>query len=139
MPRLSVWALRAALLNFSVGFTFGALLLANKAMPAMGSLWRLLPAHIELLLIGWIVQLVLGIAFWIFPRFKFPPKRGRSEPGWIGWLLLNLGVLLVSIASILGRQELVVLGRISEATAVVLFASSLWPRTKPTEIGKQIT
>jgi heme/copper-type cytochrome/quinol oxidase subunit 1 len=55
-------------------------------------LWRLLPVHIEFLLFGWIVQLVLGVASWIFPRFW--RSRGNQTPAWISFGLLNLGVWL---------------------------------------------
>ena len=63
MPRLSVWTIRAALVALGIGFLFGALMLANKGVPFDPSLWRLLPAHIELVLLGWTMQLALGVAF----------------------------------------------------------------------------
>ena len=62
MPRLSVWMIRTALVHLLVGFTLGALLLANKGVPIHPMVWRLLPIHIELLLLGWTLQLALGVA-----------------------------------------------------------------------------
>ena len=69
MPKLSCWFIRAALLHLALGITFGMLILLHKATPFYPPLWRLLSLHIELLLFGWTVQLVMGVAFWIFPRF----------------------------------------------------------------------
>ena len=60
MPRLSIWFIRSALIYLALGFTFGALLLANKGFPIIPEIWRLLPAHIELLLVGWTLQLAMG-------------------------------------------------------------------------------
>ena len=68
MPRLSVWIIRTALLYLGIGFTFGALMLFNKGVPFDPMLWRLLRPHIEFVLLGWTMQLAMGVAFWIMPR-----------------------------------------------------------------------
>lgn len=65
MPRLSVWFVRASLLYLLAEVTFGALLLANKGIAYYPPIWNLFPIHIEFLLVGWLVQLALGVAFWI--------------------------------------------------------------------------
>ncbi|MEZ4614036.1 MAG: hypothetical protein R2867_00780 [Caldilineaceae bacterium] len=96
MPRLSIWLVRAALCHLFVGFTIGALLLAHKGIPFAPWLWRLLPAHMEFLLLGWTLQLAMGVAFWILPRFY--TTRPRSWLVWLAWAALNSGVLLVALA-----------------------------------------
>lgn len=70
MPRPSVWFIRLALSYLLVGFTFACLLLSNKGLAYAPWLWRLLPAHIEILLVGWTAQLAMGVIFWIAPRFQ---------------------------------------------------------------------
>lgn len=55
MPRLSVWYTRFALLYLALGFTLGGLMLYNKGVPLHPALWSLLPAHIEFLLMGWMM------------------------------------------------------------------------------------
>lgn len=135
MPKFSVWAMRAALIYLFLGFSFGAFLLINKAIPFYNQIWLLLPLHIEFLIIGWIVQLVFSVAFWIFPRFKAVPKRGRISFAWAALGLLNVGVIIVSVASLLSKAEWILLGRILEATAVLVFALFIWGRVKPTRPG----
>lgn len=134
MPRLSVWFLRAALLHLAVGFTFGALLLWNKALPlapqASALTWRLLPAHMEILLVGWTVQLALGVSFWILPRWQ--SARGDERPAWVAFFLLNAGVLLVAAAAFApGLAWVAALGRTLEVGAAAAFALHAWPRVKP--------
>jgi hypothetical protein len=130
MPRLSVWFVRTALVYLTLGFTVGALLLAHKGIPLHPLTWRLLPAHIEFLLIGWTVQLVFGVAFWILPRWR--TLRGDERPAWLAFVLLNLGVWLVVLASWLDVAGwLLSLGRMLEAIAVGAFALHAWPRVKP--------
>jgi hypothetical protein len=118
-----------ALLHLLLGFTFGALMLANKGLPLHPALWRLLPAHIELLLLGWTMQLALGVAFWILPRFLTDAPRGKETGAWLAFILLNGGVWLVSLGALLAAPPVVVfLGRAAEAGAAVAFGWHIWPR-----------
>ncbi len=131
MPKPSVWMIRAALLYFGTGFTLGALLLTNKGLPIDPLLWRLLPAHIEIVLIGWVLQLAMGVAFWILPRFSAQPRYGSVRPIWIAFTALNLGILTVIAASWGGSLTGMAAGRMVELAAVALFAVTLWRRVKP--------
>jgi hypothetical protein len=132
MPRLSVWTLRLALMYLLAGFTLGALILANKGLGFDAALWNLLPAHVDFLLLGWTVQLVIGVAFWILPRFSKAPRRGNENLAWTAVILLNAGiwidcvgplVLHISYLSLLGRGLLIL--------AAAVFAVHAWPRVKP--------
>ncbi|MBE7551273.1 MAG: hypothetical protein HS126_09400 [Anaerolineales bacterium] len=130
MPRLSCWFIRAALIYLTVGITFGALLLFHKGIPFAPFVWRLLPVHVEFLLFGWTVQLAMGVAFWIFPRFW--RSRGNETPAWLAFGLINLGVCLAGLGPLLGAPSLVILlGRLAEAGAAAAFALHIWSRVKP--------
>lgn len=130
MPRLSIVYIRVALIYLAAGFTLGALLLWNKGLPVHPLVWRLLPAHIEFLLMGWTVQLTLGVAFWILPRFR--SSRGDTRPAWLAFWLLNLGICLVCAAPLPGVPTSALLwGRMAEASAAAAFAVHAWPRIKP--------
>ena len=122
MPRLSVWMIRTALLALAAGATLGALLLADPGLAGGLARWR--PLHAELLLVGWTVQLALGVAYWILPRFREGRERGREELAWTAFVLVNLGVVLVGAGSPAA-------GRGAEAIAAVAFAAQAWPRVKP--------
>ena len=76
---------------------------------------------------GWLVQLVLGVGFWILP-----PVRGeaiRERPAWRVAFLLNAGLLVFAVGAARGEAAplvgwLPVIGRGLEALAVAGFA---WP------------
>lgn len=131
MPRLSVLMVRTALLHLALGFLLGALLLIQREVPLHPGVARLRPLHAELLLLGWTVQLAMGVAFWILPRFRSAPERGRVWPAWLAWLLLNAGVLSTGIGLAAGLGIGATLGRGAEALAAVAFAYHAWPRIKP--------
>lgn len=132
MLRLSVWVVRTALVYLGVGLLIGALMLMQKGVPIEGSLLRLLPLHIEVVLIGWTLQLGMGIAFWILPRFSREPRYGREVFGWLAYGLLNIGVMSVGVGQWLGAPSIIMfVGRVAEVLAVVSFAAHAWPRIKP--------
>ena len=130
MPRLSVWFIRAALLYLVAGFTFGALMLANKGLSFSPLLWRLLPIHVEIVLMGWIAQLALGVAYWILPRFR--QARGNTQAAGAAFVLLNTGIWLIGLSLVInGPSWVPLLGRLAEVGAAAAFALHAWPRVKP--------
>jgi hypothetical protein len=125
MPRVSAWFVRASLCHMVGGFVLGGLLLAGKGVALPPGLWALRSVHIEMLLVGWMVQLVLGVAIWIFPRFVLHRRPHRSAAtAWLAFALLNLGVVLVSAGAAAA-------GRVTELAAAASFAIHLWGRVSP--------
>jgi len=124
--------IRTALIHLAIGFVLGALLLAQRSIALSEVIPRLRPAHVELLLLGWTVQLAMGVAFWILPRFRSGAERGDERPAWLAYGLLNAGVL----AAALGGAAFIpssfqFWGRCAEAVAAGAFAAHAWPRVKP--------
>jgi cbb3-type cytochrome oxidase subunit 1 len=131
VTRLSVWTVRSALTYLGVGFLIGALMLTQKGVPLEGSLLRLLPLHIEVLLFGWTLQLGMGIAFWILPRFSREPRYGNQTYGWLAFALINLGVIMAGMGQWLSAPiSIIMLGRAAEVLAGVFFALHAWPRVR---------
>lgn len=129
MPPLSTLFVRLALVHLGIGFSIGALMLANKGVPFAGWLWRLRATHIEILLVGWFVQFALGVAYWIAPRFWEKPARGDVRGAWLAVLLLNAGLWLVAIGTFLAWVSTwVLVGRLLEVGGGLSFAWHLWPR-----------
>lgn len=130
MPRLSCWLIRTALVYLLLGFTLGGLMLWHKGLPIHPAVWRLLPAHMEFLLLGWTVQLVMGVAFWILPRAG--AERRKTALVWFSYSLLNGGICLVSVSGFVQTTEMAqLIGRLMEVGAVAAFAIHAWARVKP--------
>ncbi len=133
MPRQTVWFIRASLNYLLIGFTIGALILAQKGRSYDASMWQLLPLHMEFLLAGWLLQLVLGMAYWIFPRFGAGAVRGRENWIWASFWLLNAGIVLV--AAQLWLPPAVLIGRLAETAGLLVYIAASWARVKPLAVG----
>lgn len=130
MPRVSTWFVRTSLIYLGIGFSLGALLLANKALPFYPPMWKLLPVHGEVLLIGWLVQLAMGVAFWILPRISGTNPRGNQLLVYLAFWLINLGIALVIMEAVTSHSIFLWAGRLVESTGVLAFVVGSWKRVK---------
>lgn len=137
MPKLSVWMVRASLIHIGVAFLFGALILHHKGIPIYDWTWRLLSPHIELMIFGWTMQLVMGIAFFILPRFSQRKQRyGAEYLGWWSFYLLNGGVFVTILAQWFSLERMALSGRLLIVLSVTAYVMMIWPRVKPLAVGK---
>jgi hypothetical protein len=122
VPSLSIWSVRAALTWLCIGALTGAMILARVSLghPEWGA-W--IPAHAEIMLMGWMVQLAFGVAHWILPRQPDGAGRGLLAPVVAVVVLLNLGVVLV----VAGFPTV---GRSFETVAALGFALQGIPRIR---------
>jgi len=130
MPRLSSWFVRASLIYLALGFTLGALMLANKGLGFYPLIWKLLPIHIEMLMMGWFVQLAVGVAFWILPRLSGATPRGNERFVWLALRLINIGIWMVMLEAITSLPGSLLLGRLAEFGGVLAFVVGSWKRVK---------
>ncbi len=132
MPKLSVWMVGASLIHMGFGFLFGSLILHHKGIPIFSWTWQLLNPHIELMIFGWTMQFIMGIAFFILPRFSEHPNRyGAEYLGWWSFFGINLGVILTAISYWFGWHDMAIIGQFFVLLAVVTFVAMISPRVKP--------
>jgi len=119
-----------------VRFALGYLLLGLAAGVAMAvdPGWRFLwPTYLHVIVVGWLTQLIFGVAFWLFPRASRDRKRGREGFIWTTLVLLNAGLVLRIVAEPfhLGGIDgpLLVASALCHLGAAVGFTANVWPRT----------
>jgi hypothetical protein len=134
MPRLSQYFVKSALICLACGFSIGGLILASKATPVIsGLVWLWFPAHITILLNGWLVQLAIGVAYWILPRIS-GSNRGRGQWAWGAFFVLQtgLGLAFISLLQIWWppASQFFAPGIGFQALAIILFVVHAWPRVR---------
>ncbi len=97
MPPLARIFVKASFVYFIAAFLLGALMVLDRWLNF--SLWLKLVyvGQLHLLMVGWITQLAIGVAYWMFPRFlkeQDPRPRGPEALAWIVFVCLNAGLLL---------------------------------------------
>lgn len=129
MPAQSIWMIRISLGYFLIITLIGSLLLVHKVIEIHPVMWALLPAHYEMAIWGWMVQFVLGTAYWIFPRYLNLKPRGSERIAWLIVILLNSGVFLLVIKNLFQISQLFkISGRFLIIASIGFFVSVIWNR-----------
>jgi hypothetical protein len=121
-----LWLVAALLLGIAMQFPTAA------SLPWLQVAW---PTYLHLLVVGWLTQLIFGVAFWLLPRYSAVRARGSDHLGWATFLVLNLGLLLRVLGEprrALGGDAnvLLVLSAVAQVLAVWMFVLNTWPRVR---------
>lgn len=127
MPVQSVWMIRLSLSYLLIAILTGAVLLIHKAIPIHDAIWGFLPVHYEMAIWGWLVQFVMGTAYWMFPRYLKDKGRGSTGLAWSVVAVINLGLWLL-LASYVLNEYLALAGRGLLLIGTFLFAGLMWNR-----------
>jgi hypothetical protein len=149
MPVTSRVYVRASLFYLGLGAVLGALFLIDRWLPLGAWLYALKASHVQFVISGWLIQFILGIAWWLFPPLPLgqrpdgtPARRGQAQRGsetlfWATFALLNAGILLRALGAPL--QVWTRLAWLEVATglsglfllaAAVTFVLNVWARVR---------
>jgi len=137
MPPVSRWYIKLALLYFVAAMLLGALQAAQGPLRLPAVLALTGPAYVHLLVVGWITQMVFGVAYWMFPKYAPDAPRGNDAVAVATFALLNLGLLVRVVfepvrswhPDALPGWPLVVAAT-AQWLAGLGFAVNTWPRVK---------
>jgi len=94
LPVLTRLWIKTALIYFLLALLLGIVLAGQNAglihLPVQG----LFPSYIHFLVVGWISQLIIGVVFWMFPKYTQEKPRRSDTLGWVTYVTLNLGLVL---------------------------------------------
>ena len=137
MPSLTRYFVKTSLVYLALGLLVGLALALQDVFSLPVSLNGLFPVYLHLLVIGWLSQLIFGIAFWMFPKYRREMPRGNESLGWGIYFLLNAGLLLRAIAEPWQSQNpeaisawLLVLSAVMQWLAGLMFVFNTWGRIK---------
>jgi len=130
MPAITRYFIKAAMLYFAGGLLTGFLISARTFFNLPAALTAMTPTYLHMLVVGWITQLIIGVAYWMFPKFSKESPRGDERVGWAIFVLLNVGLLLRVIGEPLNIGWMLPISAILQLFAVWLFIIVVWPRVK---------
>ena len=97
----------------------------------------LITAHVHLLLVGFMLMIVMGVATWMFPRPARDDPRYRPELAEAVYWLMTGATCLRALAEMLAAytdstalRAAVALGGVGQAGGVLLFVVNMWTRVR---------
>jgi hypothetical protein len=94
MPTLTRWYLKTALVYLILALSTGVLLATQQQWGFVLPYSGIFPVYVHALVVGWLTLLILGVAYWMFPKFSTQMPRGSEILGWASYILLNAGLVL---------------------------------------------
>ena len=133
MPTPARWFIKTAFVFLVLALGVGAVLSVRTG--AVAGFWR--PAVVHLFVVGWLTQLIFGVAYWLFPRHSRESPHGRTSLAWVSYGLLNAGLVL-RLAAEPGMalwawdcwRLTLALSAAMQTLGVLAYAVYLWPRIK---------
>lgn len=120
-----------------LGLLLGAYATIEVNLRGRGVPWPLITAHAHLVLVGFVLMLIFGVATWMFPR---PAKDDARYQPWLAetvyWLLTlstvarTVGELGSAAAGARGGSWLAALGGLGQVGAALLFVVNMWVRVR---------
>lgn len=92
MPTVVRWYVRTSLVYLAVALGLWLALAAGWLGPA----WN--PTALHLFFVGWVTQLIFGMAIWMLPTLSRAHPRGYEAVNWAVYILLNFGLVLRTVA-----------------------------------------
>lgn len=94
MPPLTRWFVKTSFVYFALSLLLGVLLAAQSAWNILPSAAAFFPTYFHLLAEIWISMLIIGVVFWMFPKYSLDRPRRSERTAWASYILLNAGLLL---------------------------------------------
>ncbi len=137
MPELARWYIKTSLVYLAAALLVGVALAVHRMTSLVPVLDFSGPAYIHLFVVGWLTQLIFGVAYWLFPRFSKASPYGHEYLGWGAYVLLNAGLILRAVAEpatgvMYGKGWRVALigAALCQWAAGLLFTVYIWPRVR---------
>lgn len=130
MPALTRWFIKTSFLYLLAALLAG---IAQAMPPASADPWVRIAAgtaFVHLLTVGWLTQMIFGVAHWMFPRHSRDRPLGSEALGWCAYVLLNAGLVLRAAhpAGVWGAA--LVISAAAQWGAAAAFAWNTWPRVR---------
>ncbi len=137
MPPITRRFIKTGLVFFVLSMIAGVLAAARPVFALPAIVGALTPIYFHLFMVGWVLQLIMGIAYWMFPKYSKERPRGYDELMWAAYWLLNGGLVLRIVAEPMVTTRpaplwgwLLVVSAVSQWLAALAFTANMWPRVK---------
>ena len=142
MFTLARYYVKSAILFLVLGLVLGGYMTYRINISGSGVTQSMIAAHTHLILVGFVMMLIMGIALWLFPR---PREKVFYSPliAEITFYLMFAAIAVRSTGEILNGfifsrwiAWAIVAGSFGEIAGIVLFFINIWNRIKP--VGSHI-
>lgn len=137
MPKLTRWMLRSSMIMLVGSLALALLLSSSRWISSISWAPAVRPVFLHLFTVGWVLQMILGVSFWMFPILGREKPRGNEWIAWTSFALINIGLIIRALAEPLeaiyhssAYGWLLVASALAQWIGSTTFVLVLWPRVR---------
>ena len=137
MPPLVRRYIKTSFVFLLIGLLLGAYIIVAEFVLGAHPPRLLITAHAHLLLVGFMVMMVMGVATWMFPRPARDDTRYRPELAEAVYWVMTLATavraaaeVLLGVSGVPLLRWLIAVGGLGQLTGAGLFAVNMWWRLR---------
>jgi hypothetical protein len=137
MPPLIRRYIKTSFVFLLAGLLIGAYVIVGQFVFVAYPPRLFITAHVHLLLVGFMLMIVMGVATWMFPRPARDDARYRPELAEAVYWVMTLATVLRTLAELSASfspapalRTAIAVGGLGQLAATLLFVVNMWPRVR---------
>lgn len=137
VPPLIRRYIKTSFVFLMAGLVLGGYLIAAEFLFGRFPPRLFITAHVHLLLVGFLLMLVMGVATWMFPRSAKDDTRYRPEVVEAVYWIMTVSTTLRAGAELLAAfyggptlRRAIAAGSFGQLLGVILFVANMWSRVR---------
>ncbi len=133
------WYIRTSVFFLAVGLALGIGMVIQKELNGTFPNQQLITAHTHVILVGFVILMIMGVAQWMFPRPLKDDSHYSPDLARYVFYTVSLGVLVRTVAEIVSAFNNgmvwhwgIVIGSVLEIVAMIVFFYNNWTRIRAT-------
>lgn len=130
--------IKTAIAFLALGLAIGLWMIVRRELYGVYATPFETSAHTHALLVGFVMEMILGVALWLFPRPEKGNVRYSPRAAEAAYWLLTLGTAIRVFGELarpfvtsLALRWLIVLCGAAQTAGLLLFFYTMWPRIRP--------
>lgn len=126
-----------------LGLLTGLFMIASKYLGDSGYPYNLISAHTHVIMIGFVMMMIMGVAIWFFPRAEKDDKKYNPDIILLIYGMISISTLTRFISEIINGYVndpisgiIIFIASFGQVLSFILFFYSIWGRIRP--IGSHI-
>src|SRR5690349_15762031 len=137
MPPLARRYVKTSFVFLALGLLLGGWIVVGEFVIGVYPPRLFITAHVHLLLVGFMLLLVMGVATWMFPRpARDDPRYRPALAEAVYWVMMlatamrAAAELAASYTPLAAVRWIVALGGLGQLAGAALFVVNMWPRVR---------
>ena len=129
--------IKTAIIFLAVGIALGAWMLVNRELHGRAPTEYETSAHTHLIFVGFVIEMILGVALWLFPRPHKDDTRYSPRLVNAAYWLLTVGTAIRAVGELardsadgLALRWLIVCSGLAQVGGIGLFFYTMWTRIR---------